>query len=90
MEAKRQVIGAGRFKQGCLALLDQVAERQIEIVITKRGRPVARLVPVEGREQREQAILAELRGRGRMLVGEEEFLRPSMELAGWQAVRGDD
>lgn len=38
-------IGAGEFKARCLALLDQVCEAGESFVITKRGRPVARVVP---------------------------------------------
>jgi prevent-host-death family protein len=41
---KQKSIAAGQFKQGCLAILDEVELNQIEIVITKRGRPVAKLV----------------------------------------------
>jgi prevent-host-death family protein len=37
-------IGAAKFKEHCLAILDEVDEEGI--VITKRGRPVARLMPV--------------------------------------------
>lgn len=40
-------IPAGEFKTHCLRLMDEVAERHAEIVITKYGRPVARLVPVD-------------------------------------------
>lgn len=40
-------IPAGEFKAHCLRLMDEVQERHSEIVITKRGRPVAKLVPVE-------------------------------------------
>ena len=43
---KRQ-IPAGKFKATCLAVLDQVQRERSEVVITKRGKPVARLVPVE-------------------------------------------
>jgi prevent-host-death family protein len=43
----KREIGAGEFKAKCLALLDEVAERHEEIVITKRGKPVARLVPID-------------------------------------------
>ena len=39
-------IGAAEFKACCLHLLDVVAERHKEVIITKRGRPVAKLVPV--------------------------------------------
>jgi prevent-host-death family protein len=41
------VIGAGAFKARCLELMDTVAATHTEIVITKRGKPVAKLVPVQ-------------------------------------------
>jgi prevent-host-death family protein len=44
----RKSIAAGEFKAKCLALLDEVALTGEELVITKRGRPVAKIGPVEG------------------------------------------
>jgi prevent-host-death family protein len=40
-------IPAGEFKARCLKLMDQVRATRRPIVIIKRGKPVARLVPVE-------------------------------------------
>lgn len=37
-------IGAGAFKDKCLSLLDQVHGRVVEVLVTKHGQPVARLV----------------------------------------------
>ena len=37
-------IGAGAFKNTCLQLLDQVAEGGPQIIVTKRGGPVAGVV----------------------------------------------
>jgi prevent-host-death family protein len=42
-----RTIPAGRFKAQCLRLLDDVAETGETIVVTKRGKPVARLAPIE-------------------------------------------
>ena len=39
-------IPAGEFKAKCLQLLDAVASSGAALTITKRGRPVARLVPM--------------------------------------------
>jgi prevent-host-death family protein len=39
-------VRAGEFKAKCLELMDAVAQTGATIVITKRGKPVARLVPV--------------------------------------------
>jgi len=38
---------ASQFKARCLALLDEVALTGEEIVVTKRGKPVARLVAID-------------------------------------------
>ncbi len=40
-------ISAGKFKAICLQLMDEVNENHEEIVITKHGKPVAKLVPVQ-------------------------------------------
>jgi prevent-host-death family protein len=42
-----RTIMASRFKAECLAILDQVDQLKISVVVTKHGRPVARLVPME-------------------------------------------
>jgi len=42
--AHRRRIGAGEFKATCLKLMDEVQEQHIEYVITKHGKPVAKLV----------------------------------------------
>lgn len=46
MKAKDRVIAAGEFKAKCLAVLDDVANGGQSVLVTKRGRPVARVVPV--------------------------------------------
>ena len=40
-------ISAGEFKAKCLKLMDEVASSHQPVVITKRGKPVAMLVPVQ-------------------------------------------
>jgi prevent-host-death family protein len=37
-------IPAGQFKARCLELMEEVRERHVEYVITKHGKPVAKLV----------------------------------------------
>ena len=41
-----KTVAAGRFKNACLRMLDEVDESREPVLITKRGRPVAKLVPV--------------------------------------------
>ncbi len=40
-------VPAGEFKAHCLQLIEEVRAGRYEVVITKRGRPVAKLVPLE-------------------------------------------
>ena len=40
-------MAAGAFKVHCLAVMDEVQSKRETVLITKRGKPVAKLVPVE-------------------------------------------
>ena len=40
-------ISAGQFKTHCLAIMEEVRATREPVLITKRGRPVAKLVPVK-------------------------------------------
>jgi len=53
-------IGAAKFKEHCLALLDEVD--QDGIVITKRGKPVAKLIPFSSDSA---GLMGSLSGRSR-------------------------
>lgn len=41
-----KTMAAGSFKAKCLAVMDEVQAKRETVVITKRGKPVAKLVPV--------------------------------------------
>jgi prevent-host-death family protein len=52
-------IPAGEFKSKCLKLLDEVAEKRKTLVITKRGKPVAQVVPMPPKQQ---SIVGSMKG----------------------------
>lgn len=56
---KTREIPAGEFKAKCLKLMDDVQATGEELVITKRGTPVAKLVPVM-EEPRSTSLVASL------------------------------
>ncbi len=70
---------ASEFKARCLAVLDEVRDSGREVTITKRGQPVAKLVPVEPPPS--------LRGSVTQLASDEELIAPLNEpwkvLEGW-------
>ena len=56
-----KTIPAGTFKTNCLAIMDEVKAKRETIVITKRGQPVAKIVPVNSETDE---IFGFFRGRG--------------------------
>ena len=47
MNNRIRQVPAASFKANCLRLMDEVATQRRPIIITKRGKPVAKLMPVE-------------------------------------------
>lgn len=47
---------AGEFKAKCLKLMDEVQKGREAIVITKRGKPVAKLVPIDTKEEPNRSL----------------------------------
>ncbi len=72
---------AGEFKQTCLRLLDEVGASGEPIVVTKRGKPVAQLVPVK--PERRDDWLGAMRNRGE-IVG--DLVAPAVETGEWDAL----
>jgi prevent-host-death family protein len=64
-------ISASEFKAKCLALLDEVAEKRETLVVTKRGKPVARVVAVDEAQP--------LLGSVTYTVGDDELVAPTGE-----------
>lgn len=52
-----ETIPIGQFKDRCLALLDQVQRTGTPLVVTRRGRPIARITAVEDAEPIEGSVL---------------------------------
>jgi prevent-host-death family protein len=51
------VIKASEFKAKCLAIMDEVERTGQSVVITKKGKPVAELVPHRERKKNARGVL---------------------------------
>ena len=79
----RQIeIPAGEFKAKCLKLLDEVQQHHREIIITKRGKPVARLLPLAAESPE---IFGRMKGTGEILG---DIVSPTGEV--WNAEKDTD
>jgi len=56
-------MAAGEFKVHCLKVMDEVQSKRQAVLITKRGKPVAKLVPVE---KEKDDIFGFLKGKGKV------------------------
>ncbi len=56
-------MAAGSFKVHCLAVMDEVQAKREAVLITKRGKPVAKLVPAD---KETDDIFGFLAGKGRV------------------------
>jgi prevent-host-death family protein len=73
-----KTLSASHFKAHCLALLDEVADTGEGLIVTKRGRPVARVTPVKAPDS--------LRGSVTFNVSDDELIAPLPE--SWDAEGG--
>lgn len=62
-----EIVQASTFKARCLAMLDEVARSRNTVLVTKHGKPVARLVPID-------AEVTPTQGSVTLLVDDDELL----------------
>lgn len=79
MPQSQREITATQFKAHCLRLLDEVAETGEGLIVTKHGRPVARVEPLPRAE--------DLRDSGKIKMTDEELIYFSM--GPWDMERDD-
>jgi prevent-host-death family protein len=76
-----KTMAAGEFKARCLRVMEEVKKYRIPVVITKKGRPVAKLVPPDAPGTNVFGCMA---GSAR-IVGSIEA--PILPVAAWSAAR---
>jgi prevent-host-death family protein len=74
-------IAAGEFKARCLALMEDVRSTRQPILITKRGKPVAKLVPAETEKD---DWIGRLNGKFKVTG---DIVSPVVPLEDWEALK---
>jgi prevent-host-death family protein len=74
---KTKTMAAGEFKTKCLKVMDQAQAKRESIVITKRGKPVVKLVPIE---ETEDPIFGFMKSKGK-ITG--DIVGPTLTLEEW-------
>ena len=76
-------MAAGEFKAHCLAVMDEVAKTREPVVITKRGKPVAKVMPVEQKKPRK--LMGSLVGV--LLPARGDLTEPTVPLEDWDSLK---
>jgi prevent-host-death family protein len=76
-----KTIGAGAFKTNCLAIMEEVKTKRETVVITKHGKPVAKLVPLNTEVDE---IFGFFNGKG-SVTG--DVVSPALSAAEWGKLR---
>ncbi len=77
-----RTIAAGKFKANCLAIMDEVQKKRETVLITKRGKPVAKLVPAKGNAKDD--FFDSMKGKAK-IVG--DIISPAFDLDEWEMER---
>jgi prevent-host-death family protein len=76
-----KIMPAGQFKARCLQVMEDVQSTRESVVITKRGRPVAKLVPADGQPD---DVFGCMKGEIE-IVG--DIVSPAVPLEDWEILR---
>jgi prevent-host-death family protein len=77
-----RTIAAGKFKANCLAIMDEVQKNRETVLITKRGKPVAKLVPAKS--ETKDDFFDSMKGKAK-ITG--DIVSPAFELDEWEMER---
>jgi len=82
---KTREIAAGEFKAKCLAIIDEVSESGQEVIITKRGKPTAKLVPIE--EASVDSLFGRLKGIVEIVGDPDDLIKPVFPLEDYDMLK---
>jgi prevent-host-death family protein len=78
---RERTMAAGVFKANCLVVMEEVRKKRQPVIITKHGKPVAKLVPVESSED---DIFGFMKGEGKILG---DVVSPAVPAEEWDCLK---
>jgi prevent-host-death family protein len=79
-----RTMAAGKFKAQCLAVLDEVQMKREPVLVTKHGKPVAKMVPLEMSDHENPLEFFRFPG-GITIHG--DIVSPATDLEDWEALK---
>ena len=82
-----QQIAAGEFKAKCLRIMDEINETGESLIVTKRGVPMIRLVPIAKSGARPKSIIGRLEGIMRIVGDPDDLIKPIFPLEDYDMLK---
>ena len=79
-------IAAGEFKAKCLGLIHEVSQTGQELVITKRGKPTAKLVPFP-QPVKSKSFIGRLEGIIEIVGDPDDLIKPVFPEEDWDMLK---
>ena len=80
-------IAAGEFKAKCLRIMDEINETGNPLIVTKRGVPMVRLVPIAKSGARPKSIIGRLEGIMRIVGDPDDLIKPIFPLEDYDMLK---
>jgi prevent-host-death family protein len=85
--AGQRQMAAGEFKAKCLAIMDEVKNTGKSVVVTKRGEPVIKVVPIGSHARRKKSLLGRLVGVMTIVGDPDDLLKPIFPLEDYDMLK---
>ena len=80
-------MAAGEFKAKCLSIMDEVKETGRPLVVTKRGEPVIRVVPIRNGRKKKDSIFGRMVGIAEIVGDPDDLIKPIFPLEDWDMLK---
>ena len=80
-------MAAGEFKAKCLRIMDEINETGKPLVVTKRGVPIVRLVPITKSGMKPKSIIGRLEGIMQIVGDPDDLIKPIFPLEDYDMLK---
>ena len=80
-------MAAGEFKAKCLAIMDELNETGRPLIITKRGVPVMKAVPIRNAKKKKDDFFGRLKGIVEIVGDPDDLINPIFPLEDWDMLK---
>jgi prevent-host-death family protein len=90
IRAAERTIAAGEFKAKCLRIMDEVNETGRAVIVTKRGEPSIKVVPIANRKdkrKKKDSIFGRLAGVMKIHGDPDDLIKPIVPLEDWDMLK---